>query len=223
MSADSRRRLVIGITGASGVIYGIRMLERLAARTDVEKHVVVSRAGALTIQQETDWEVPDVLRLADVVHSAQNIGASIASGSFQTSGMVVAPCSMRTLGAIANSLADTLLTRAADVMLKEGRPLILMVRESPLHRGHLRLMSLAAEAGAIIAPPMPAFYHRPETLEELVDHTVGRTLDRLGLPDSGARAWGGLSPRAVAAPSDAEDAGRDSPAAGSHGESAQPR
>lgn len=186
------RRVVVGITGASGVIYGIRLLEQLSERPDVETHLVISRAGALTITEETDCAPADVAAMADVLHSHQNVGASIASGSFPVHGMVVAPCSMRTLGAIANSLADSLLTRAADVTLKEGRPLVLMVRETPLHRGHLRLMSLAAEAGAIIAPPMPAFYHRPETVQEIVDHTTSRVLDRLGLTDTGTRPWQGL-------------------------------
>ena len=199
MTADAVRRVVVGITGASGAIYGIRMLQLLAARPDVESHVVVSRAGALTIQQETEWDVPAVLALADVVHSPGNVGATIASGSFPAFGMVVAPCSIRTLSAIANSQADSLLTRAADVMLKEGRPLVLMVRETPLHRGHLRLLSLAAEAGAIIAPPMPAFYQQPKSIDDLVNHSVVRVLDRLGLPDSGTRPWQGLSPRAAAA------------------------
>ena len=192
MSPSAPRRVVVGITGASGAVYGIRLLQRLAGLPDVESHLVVTRGGVLTIQQETAFEMPDVLALADVVHPVANIGASIASGSFPTAGMVIAPCSMRTVGAIANSLADNLVVRAADVALKEGRPLVLMVRESPLHRGHLRVMSLAAEAGAIIAPPVPAFYHRPTSLEEVVDHTVSRVLDRLGVEHGGTVPWRGL-------------------------------
>ena len=188
-------RIVIGISGASGATYGIRALQQLADNPQIETHLIVSKGGALTIQQETDFELKDVLALADVVHPDTNIGASIASGSFPTAGMLVAPCSMRTLGAIANSMADTLMIRAADVVLKEGRPLVLLVRESPLHRGHLRLMSLAAEAGAIIAPPVPSFYHRPTTVEEIVDHTVARALDCL-IPDvGGAQPWEGLRPQ----------------------------
>jgi 4-hydroxy-3-polyprenylbenzoate decarboxylase len=186
------RRVVVGITGASGAVYGIRLLQRLRDLPDVESHVIVTRGGALTIQQETTFDTPEVLALADVVHPIANIGASIASGSFPTAGMIIAPCSMRTVGAVANSIADNLVVRAADVMLKEGRPLVLLVRESPLHRGHLRLMSLAAEAGAVIAPPVPAFYHRPSSLEEVVDHTVSRALDRLGVEHGGTVAWGGL-------------------------------
>jgi 4-hydroxy-3-polyprenylbenzoate decarboxylase len=192
VSQSAPRRVIVGITGASGAVYGIRLLQRLKELPDVESHVVVTRGGALTIQQETAFQVPEVLALADAVHPVANIGASIASGSFPIAGMVVAPCSMRTLGAVANSLADNLVVRAADVTLKEGRPLVLLVRESPLHRGHLRLMSLAAEAGAVIAPPVPAFYHRPTSLEEVVDHTVSRVLDRLGIEHGGTVPWRGL-------------------------------
>lgn len=188
------KRIVVAITGASGVIYGIRALQLLRAHADVESHLVISRGGALTISQETDWRVADVAELADVVHPASNVGASIASGSFWTEGMLVAPCSMRTVGAIANSLADNLVVRAADVTLKEGRPLVLMVRETPLHRGHLRILGDAADAGAVIAPPVPAFYHRPATVEEIVDHTVMRCLDRLLPGLGGSRSWNGLRP-----------------------------
>jgi 4-hydroxy-3-polyprenylbenzoate decarboxylase len=195
MSDNAPRRVVVGITGASGAVYGIRLLQRLRELPDVESHLVVTRGGVLTIQQETTFDTPDVLALADVVHPVANIGASIASGSFRTAGMIIAPCSMRTVGAVANSLADNLVVRAADVALKEGRPLVLLVRESPLHRGHLRLMSLAAEAGAIIAPPVPAFYHRPTSLEEIVDHTVSRAMDRLGIEHDGTVPWAGLITR----------------------------
>ncbi len=193
VSPPSPQRIVVAITGASGAIYGIRALEMLRRRDDVEVHAVISRGGGLTISQETGRRAGDVAALADVVHPAANVGATIASGSFPTVGMLVAPCSMRTVGAIANSLADNLVVRAADVALKEGRPLVLMVRETPLHRGHLRIMADAAEAGAIIAPPVPAFYHRPSTIEELVDHTVARALDRI-MPGLGAsESWMGLS------------------------------
>ena len=184
-------RLVVGITGASGVILGIRLLELLQPM-EIETHLVISPAGRTTIAQETDWKVSDVLRLADVAHNYNDIGATIASGSFSTLGMVVIPCSIKTLSAIANAYADDLLTRAADVTLKEGRPLLLVVREAPLHRGHLRLMSLAAEAGAILFPPVPAFYTRPQSVAEIVDYTVGRILARLGIENTAYREWRGI-------------------------------
>jgi len=172
------KRLVVGITGASGVIMGIRLLEVLRPMP-VEVHLIISPAAKATISQETTWKVSDVLALAEVVHNHADIGAAIASGSFATAGMVVIPCSMKTLSGIANSYAEDLITRAADVTLKEGRPLLLVVRETPLHRGHLRLMDLAAEMGAIIFPPVPAFYARPQSIEEVIDNLVGRILDRL--------------------------------------------
>ena len=156
-------RIIIGITGASGVIYGIRLLQALRNRPDVETHLIVSPAAKQTIAAETDWTIKDVEALAHTVHDVRQIGATIASGSFPTRGMIVIPCSIKTLSAIANSYADDLITRAADVTLKEGRPLILVVRETPLHLGHLRLMERAAEIGAVISPPMPAFYNRPQT------------------------------------------------------------
>jgi 4-hydroxy-3-polyprenylbenzoate decarboxylase len=192
MSGTGPRRVVVGITGASGSLYGIRILQRLKELRGIESHLIVTRSGALTIQQETSYDVPGVMALADVVHPVTNIGAVLASGSYPTHGMVIAPCSMRTVGAVANSLADNLVVRAADVMLKEGRPLVLLVRESPLHVGHLRVMTLAAEAGAVIAPPVPAFYNRPTSLEEIVDHTVSRALDRLGIEHGGSVPWSGL-------------------------------
>jgi len=183
-----RPRLVVGITGASGVILGIRLLQA-ARELELETHLILSPAGRVTIAEETDWKVSDVLALADVVYNHVDIGASLASGSFETLGMVVVPCSIKTLSAIANSYADDLLTRAADVTLKEGRPLILVVRETPLHRGHLRLMSLAAEAGAVIFPPVPAFYTKPKSVEEIVDNTVGRVLARLGIENNLYKKW----------------------------------
>jgi 4-hydroxy-3-polyprenylbenzoate decarboxylase len=184
-------RLVVGITGASGVILGIRLLELLKPM-EIETHLVISPAGRTTIGQETDWKASDVLALADVAHNYNDIGATIASGSFATLGMVVIPCSIKTLSAIANAYADDLISRAADVTLKEGRPLLLVVREAPLHRGHLRLMTLAAESGAILFPPAPAFYTRPQSLDEIVDNIVGRVLARLGIANQSYREWGGL-------------------------------
>jgi 4-hydroxy-3-polyprenylbenzoate decarboxylase len=184
-------RVILAMTGASGAILGIRALQRLRALR-VETHLVLSAAARITIAQETDWKVSDVQALADVNHEPRDIGATIASGSFPAHGMIVIPCSIKTLSGIANSYADDLIVRAADVTLKEGRPLVLVVRETPLHRGHLRLMDLAARAGAVIFPPVPAFYQRPATLDELVDQTVARALQRLGLPDPGVTPWKGL-------------------------------
>lgn len=184
----NQKRLVVGITGASGVILGIRLLEALRPMA-VEVHLVISPAAKATIAQETTWKVSDVLALADVVHNHADIGASIASGSFATSGMVVVPCSIKTLSGIANSYAEDLISRAADVTLKEGRPLLLVVRETPLHRGHLRLMALAAESGAVIFPPVPAFYARPQSMEDIIDNLVGRVLDRLGFENNLYLKW----------------------------------
>jgi 4-hydroxy-3-polyprenylbenzoate decarboxylase len=190
-ASSKPNRLVVGVTGASGVILGIRLLELLKPM-EIEIHLVISPAGRTTIAQETDWKVSDVLALADVAHNYNDIGATIASGSFATLGMVVIPCSIKTLSAIANAYADDLISRAADVTLKEGRPLLLVVREAPLHRGHLRLMSLAAESGAIIFPPVPAFYTRPQSVNEIVDNIVGRLLARLGIENQSYREWRGM-------------------------------
>jgi 4-hydroxy-3-polyprenylbenzoate decarboxylase len=187
----AKQRLVVGMTGASGVILGIRLLEMLRTMP-IETHLVISPAARITISQETDRKVSDVLALADVSYNHQDIGAAIASGSFATLGMVVIPCSIKTLSAIANSYAEDLISRAADVTLKEGRPLVLVVRETPLHRGHIRLMSLAAEAGAVIFPPVPAYYSRPQSLDESVTHTVGRVLARLGIENEGYLKWEGM-------------------------------
>ena len=183
------QRLVVAISGASGVILGIRLLEVLKS-LPIETHLILSPPARLTIRAETDWEVEAVMNLADVSYSPRDIGAAIASGSFATRGMMVVPCSMKTLSAIANSYADDLISRAADVTLKEGRPLLLAVRETPLHRGHLRLMELAAESGAILFPPVPAFYARPRSLEEMVDHLVGRMLARIGIDNELYPRWG---------------------------------
>jgi 4-hydroxy-3-polyprenylbenzoate decarboxylase len=185
---DPQRKLVVGISGASGVILGIRLLE-LVRQTDIETHLIVSQAARATIAEETEWKISDVLALADVSYNQKDIGATIASGSFATLGMVVIPCSIKTLSAVANSYADDLLSRAADVTLKEGRPLLLVVRETPLHPGHLRLMSLAAEAGAVIYPPVPAFYVRPSSIADLIDNTVGRVLARMGIENDFYQKW----------------------------------
>ncbi len=189
------RRLVVGMSGASGQILGIRLLQVLRQMPDVETHLVISPAARATIVQETDWTPQQVEALANVVYRARDIGAAIASGSFQTMGMVIIPCSIKTLSAVAHSYAADLLSRAADVTLKEGRPLLLVVRETPLHLGHLRLMAQAAEMGAVIFPPVPAFYNRPQTLDDVVDDLVGRILARLGLPTDLLREWQGTQGR----------------------------
>ncbi|AOV96389.1 3-octaprenyl-4-hydroxybenzoate carboxy-lyase [Edwardsiella hoshinae] len=175
------KRLIIGISGASGVIYGIRLLEVLRPLPEVETHLVMSQAARQTLALETDRSLREVLALADVVHDVRDIAASISSGSFKTAGMVILPCSIKTLSGIVHGYSDTLLIRAADVVLKERRPLVLCVRETPLHLGHLRLMTSAAELGALIMPPVPAFYHRPQRIEEIIDQTVNRVLDQLDI------------------------------------------
>jgi 4-hydroxy-3-polyprenylbenzoate decarboxylase len=189
---SSLRRLIIGITGASGVIYGIRLLQVLKHGGDIESHLVMSAAAKATIAQETEWKISDVEALASVVHNPNDIGASIASGSFVTMGMVIVPCSIKTLSAIANSYSADLMSRAADVGLKEGRPLILCVRETPLHLGHLRLMTHAAGIGATILPPIPAFYGQPTTIDDIIDGTVGRILLRLGIDNELYTKWKGM-------------------------------
>ena len=191
-AASEKQRLVVGLSGATWIIYGVRLLETVRRMSDVESHVIISPAAKLTLVSETDYTVPQVEALADKLYDYRDIGAALASGSFRTHGMIVAPCSIKTMAALATCQADNLLTRAGDVTLKEGRPLLVMVRETPLHAGHLRLMTQLAEAGGIIFPPVPAFYHRPTTLDELVNYTVGRVLDRLGLAGHGlGREWQG--------------------------------
>jgi 4-hydroxy-3-polyprenylbenzoate decarboxylase len=175
------RRLIIGITGASGVIYGIRFLEVLQELPDVETHLIISKAGAQTIGLETDYTASQVAALADKVYRINDIAAAISSGSFKTDGMVVLPCSMKTLAGIAHSFSENLIMRAADVVLKERRRLVIVSRETPLHLGHLRLMTQIVEMGGIIAPPMPAFYHRPETINDIVNQAVNRLLDLLDI------------------------------------------
>jgi 4-hydroxy-3-polyprenylbenzoate decarboxylase len=180
--------LVVAITGASGVIYGIEIL-RVLRQLKIPTHLIISEAGARTLLLETDIPLAEVRALADVVHANKDIAASIASGSFLTRGMIVAPCSIKNLSAIANSYDADLVARAADVTLKERRPLVLMVRETPLHKGHLNLMARAADYGAIILPPMPAFYHKPESIQDIIDQGVGRALDQLGVTHALFPRW----------------------------------
>jgi 4-hydroxy-3-polyprenylbenzoate decarboxylase len=184
-------RMVVGVSGASGVVYGVRVLDALRD-LGVESHLVVTRAALLTLSQETDLTPDDLTGRADVTHRLNDVGATIASGSFRTLGMIVAPCSVRTMSEIATGVTSTLLTRAADVVLKERRPLVLMVRETPLHLGHLRTMTALTEMGAVIAPPVPAFYARPASIGEMVDQSVGRALDLFGLDWAAVRRWNGL-------------------------------
>ena len=185
----ARRRLIVGVSGASGAVYGVRVLQA-AAELDLETHLVVSKGAILTLQQEMDMSSSDLAALASVSHRLGDIGASIASGSFPTLGMIIAPCSVRTLSEIATGMTTSLLTRAADVTLKERRPLVLMVRETPFHLGHLRTMARVTEMGAIVAPPLPAFYARPTTIGEIVDQSVGRALDLIGLDWKPVKRWG---------------------------------
>jgi len=185
---DEKQRMLVGISGASGAILGIRLLEALRS-LNIESHLVLSSNARFTIALETDWKVEDVLGLSTSAYDNLDVGAPIASGSFVNVGMVIIPCSIKTLSAIANSYSADLLTRAADVTLKEGRPLILVVREAPLHPGHLRLMNLAAESGAVIFPPVPAFYTKPQSLSEVVDNIVGRILLRMGVANKLFKRW----------------------------------
>ena len=190
-------RLVVGISGSSGAIYGIRLLEVLRGVPDVETHLIISAAAKRTILEETDYSLKDVEALATQVYDNRDIGAAVASGSFQTAGMIIAPCSIKTLAALASCHADTLLARAGDVTLKEGRPLLALVREAPLHLGHLRQMLAFAEMGGIVFPPVPAFYQKPRTLDDVVTHTVARALERIGLGHDRVPEWtgGGRRPR----------------------------
>jgi 4-hydroxy-3-polyprenylbenzoate decarboxylase len=185
------KRVVVAITGASGSVYGVRLLETLRGDPSVEIHLVVSGSGKRTLVEETDFTVKDVEALAHVVYDDRDIGASLASGSFRTAGMLIAPCSIKTLAALASGHADTLIARAGDVALKEGRPLLALVRETPLHVGHLRQMTAFAEMGGIVFPPVPAFYQRPKTIDDIVSHTVARALDRMGLAREPPAEWTG--------------------------------
>lgn len=184
-------RIVLGISGASGAIYGVRTLQVLH-RLGIETHLVLSETAGQTIEFETEHKLDEVLNLAHKVYPVQDVAAAISSGSFKTEGMVIAPCSIKTLSGIANSYNDNLLTRAADVTLKERRKLVLVVRETPLHLGHLRLMTAATEMGAVLLPPMPAFYHKPQSIGEIVDQTVGKILDQFGLEASLFKRWTGI-------------------------------
>lgn len=188
---QSKRKIIVAITGASGAAYGIRSVEILNSM-GIETHLIISEAAKITITHETDTAIETAGASASYSYDNKNIGAAISSGSYGVDGMLIAPCSMRTLGAIANSLADNLIVRAADVTLKEGKPLVLVVRETPLHRGHIRILDLAARAGAIIFPPVPALYNKPKTIEEMIDHSVGRFLHRMGIETPNRKSWQGL-------------------------------
>jgi 4-hydroxy-3-polyprenylbenzoate decarboxylase len=190
--SDKTRRIIVAITGATGAVYGVRLLQRLSATPGVETHLVISDAAALTLHQEVGMQKRDVEALAHVVHKNREIGASVASGSFHTDGMVIAPCSMKTLAAVAHGLSDNLIARAADVVLKERRRLILMVRETPFNLAHLRNMTAVTEMGGIVFPPVPGFYQRPATIDDMVDHTVARVLDLLGIEHALAPQWPGI-------------------------------
>lgn len=184
-----RSRIIVGISGASGVIYGVRLLDMLK-RLDVESHLVMSKSAEMTLGYETALSADDVKAKADHVHAIKNVGAAISSGSFPTLGMVIAPCSIKTMSEIATGVTSSLLTRAADVVLKERRKLVLMVRETPLHTGHLRTMTALSEIGAIVAPPVPAFYQNPQSIDDIIDHTLGRVLDLFGLDTGRVKRWG---------------------------------
>jgi len=190
----SGKRLIIAITGATGAVYGVRLLQILREMPDIETHLLISDAGVLNLHQELDMGRKDVELLADVVYNVRDIGASIASGSFQSEGMIVTPCSMKTLASIAHGLSDNLITRSADVVLKERRRLVLMVRETPFNLAHLRNMTAVTEMGGVIFPPLPGFYQRPQSIAEMVDHTVGRVLDLFAIPHTLTPRWNGLKP-----------------------------
>ncbi|MDN4037049.1 UbiX family flavin prenyltransferase [Massilia sp. YIM B02443] len=189
---DRPRRIVVAITGATGATYGVQLLKRLHATPGVETHLVISDAASLTLHQELGLQRRDAEALAHVVHRNRDIGATIASGSFPTDGMVIAPCSMKTLAAVAHGLSDNLVTRAADVILKERRRLVLMVRETPFNLAHLRNMTAVTEMGGIVFPPLPSFYHRPASIADMVEHSVDRVLDLLGIENAQAARWGGM-------------------------------
>jgi len=192
------QRVIVAISGATGAIYGVRLLQLLRELPGVETHLMISEAGVLNLHQELDMKRKEVEAIAHVVHNVRDVGASVASGSFQTAGMVIAPCSMKSLASIANGLSDNLISRAADVVLKERRRLILMVRETPFNLAHLRNMTSVTEMGGVIFPPLPAFYQRPATIADMVDHTLARVLDLLQLPNTIAPRWNGLKPTAGA-------------------------
>ncbi len=186
------KRLIVAITGATGALYGVRLLQLLRDMPDIETHLVVSEAGVLNLHQELDMNRKDVEALAHVAHNVRDIGAAVASGSFLSEGMIVAPCSMKTLASVAHGMSENLITRAADVVLKERRRLVLMVRETPFNLAHLRNMTMVTEMGGIIFPPLPGFYHKPQSITEMVDHTIGRVLDLYAIPHALAPRWAGL-------------------------------
>lgn len=191
MEGHRLKRIVVGISGASGTIYGVRLLEVLGQVSDIQTHLILSRAARVTMEYETSIK-PEILEgLASVNHSPDDLAACVSSGSFKTEGMIVAPCSMKSLSMIANSINDNLLVRAADVTLKERRKLVLIVRETPLHLGHLRQMTAVTEMGGVILPPVPSFYHKPRTIEDIVDQTIGKALDQLGVPHQLFDRWAG--------------------------------
>ncbi|WP_234831093.1 UbiX family flavin prenyltransferase [Rhodopseudomonas palustris] len=202
--ATASMPIVVGISGASGIVLGIRLLDVLAT-LGIESHLVMTRSAQVTLAHETDLKVSDVRARASVVHQVDDIGASISSGSFPTAGMIIAPCSIRSMSEIASGVTSSLLTRAADVVLKERRRLVLLVRETPLHLGHLRTMTALTEMGAIVMPPVPAFYIRPQSIDEIVDHTLSRTLDLFGIDAGLSRRWSGAKMDVVAKPADSAE------------------
>lgn len=184
--------IIVGITGASGVIYGIRLLEVLSKTKEIETHLIISEAGKINIRHETDWKLEDIEALANYSYDINDIGARLASGSFRRDGMIVAPCTIKTMSALATSYTENLLIRAADVTLKERKKLVLLVRETPLHLGHIRNMEKLTEMGAIIMPPVPAFYHKPKTIQDIIDHTIGKALDIFDIEHNLFQRWTGL-------------------------------
>ena len=204
MSGNQKKRLIVGITGASGAIYGVRLLELLKS-AGVETHLIVSRAAQVTLAYETDLKLADVERLATVVHPNNDIGAACSSGSFRTMGMIIAPCSIKTMAEVATGNTANLISRAADVALKERRRVVLLLRETPLHLGHIRSMAAVTEAGAIVYPPVPAFYAQPKSLADMVDHTLGRVLDLFDIEAGAVRRWSGAKGRPKSSSQDARD------------------
>ena len=192
-------RIVVGITGATGVIYGIRLLQVLSSTREIETHLIITEAGEINIRYETDWKPEEIRALADFVYDNNDVGARLASGSFKRDGMVIAPCSIKTMSALANSYTENLIIRTGDVTLKERKKLVLLVRETPLHLGHIRNMERLTEMGAIIMPPVPAFYHKPETIQDIVDHTIGKTLDFFNIEHNLFQRWSGIQEQEEAA------------------------
>ena len=192
-------KIVVGITGATGVIYGIKLLQVLSSMGDVETHLIITEAGEMNIRHETDWKPEEVRALADFLYDNNDVGARLASGSFRRDGMIIAPCSIKTMSALASSYTENLMIRTGDVTLKERGKLVLLVRATPLHLGHLRNMERLTEMGAIIMPPVPAFYHKPETIQDIIDHTIGKTLDLFGIEHNLFQRWAGIPEQEEAA------------------------